>query len=465
MRSVAPSPHNRVAKPRSARSTAAIAKLAYWTKNNGGQGFATIMVWMIFYIMVVPQGLDYAGLNGVPTSSDALSKIVWMVLLVGSLMLLAQRVTRVTTMLKYINPYLLGFLALALTSYIWSIEPGVTVRRTLRAATVVFVCLAFTVVTWDPKRFQKVLRQLLTTAMVASIIFVVLDPDNARHTLDQPELKDAWHGITMGKNLLGSLASTCILMWLHAWISKESSGFICFVGAATAVLNLAMTRSAASMLATAFAMTFMLMLLRSPNTLKRSMPYLVGLFAATVLTYALAVLNLVPGLDALLKPIAMMTGKDLTFTGRTAIWDIMKEQIVQHPLLGCGYGAYWVGPTPTSPSFQMLTRLYFYPTEGHNGYLDIINDLGWVGCAVLVGYFVAYIKQSLRLMKIDRYTGALCLALIFRGFLADMSESHWFVALSVDYVLMTFVTLNLARYTLHNELYKNALGTVPTRGW
>jgi len=45
---------------------------------------------------------------------------------------------------------------------------------------------------------------------------------------------------------------------------------------------------------------------------------------------------------------------------------------------------------------------------------------------------VNYVRQSLTMMRFDRYQGGLYLTLLFRGFMADMSESHWFSALSVD---------------------------------
>jgi exopolysaccharide production protein ExoQ len=175
------------------------------------------------------------------------------------------------------------------------------------------------------------------------------------------------------------------------------------------------------------------------------MPYLVGLFAATVLIYALAVLNILPGLSVVLIPLTMFTGKDLTFSGRTNIWYVLKLHISQHPLLGTGYEAYWIGPTPSSPSYEMLRLLWFYPTEGHNGYLDVINDLGYVGGVCLFAYFLVFLQQGLHLLRLEKPRGALYLALMFRAFLADMSESHWFSVTSVDFVVFTLATFSLAR--------------------
>jgi O-antigen ligase len=104
----------------------------------------------------------------------------------------------------------------------------------------------------------------------------------------------------------------------------------------------------------------------------------------------------------------------------------------------------------------MLEYLYFYPTEGHNGYLDLINDLGAVGGLLLLGYFVRYIRDGLRVMRIDRGQGGLYLTLLFRGFLADMSESHWINSLSIDFLIMTLATASMARTLLQAHLDRSA---------
>jgi O-antigen ligase len=331
----------------------------------------------------------------------------------------------------------------------------------LRAGTIVMICLGATIVGWHAKRFQNSVRPIMTTVLIASVLLVLIDPQDAIHHSDQAELKDAWHGITMGKNVLGSFASISIVLWLHAWLAKEARGPIVIGGIALGAVTLIMTRSATSLMATVFAVMFMLILLRSPGALRRYMPYLVGAFAVFILVYALAVLRLVPGMEVFLKPIAMLTGKDLTFTGRTAIWEILNEHIRLRPWLGSGYGAYWVGATPTSPSFEMLTRLFFYPSEGHNGYLDTINDLGVAGAICLLGYFAVYLRQSLAMMRFDRYQGGLYLTLLFRAFMADMSESHWFLSLSVDFIIMSLATAALARGLLQHQLEKNSANQTP----
>jgi exopolysaccharide production protein ExoQ len=241
------------------------------------------------------------------------------------------------------------------------------------------------------------------------------------------------------------------VLWLHGFLTRETGRIAAIANMSLAGLCLVMCRSSTSLMSTAFATFFMILLLKPPGAMRRQMPYFVGLFAAAVLIYATAVLNIVPGLGVILTPIAMITGKDLTFSGRTNIWYVLKLHIHQHPLLGTGYEAYWIGPVPSSPSYEMVKWLFFYPTEGHNGYLDVINDLGYVGLICLLAYFIVYLRQGLELMRLEKARGALYLSLIFRAFLADMSESHWFSVTSIDFVVFTLATFSLARELLYQR--------------
>ena len=433
-----------------------VSKRSPWGPDARDSIMATALVTLLIAIMVLPQGLDYD--TGImPTEGDTLSRTVWLVLLVGAVYILARQNARTVAFLRQINPFLLLFVGLATLSVLWSIEPTVTVRRLIRLYTIVMTCAAFTLVGWHRKRFQNVMRSLMSFLLVVSSIFVYFWPELAIHHVEgHPELMNAWRGITMGKNVLGSLASAGFLLWVHAWLSREANKLVVVVGAGLSALCLIMSRSSTSIMATAFATFFMLILLRSPGSMRRYMPYFVGIFATIILIYAMAVLHLVPGLDILLTPITALTGKDLTFSGRTSIWFVLSQHIHLRPWFGTGYGAYWVGPLPTSPSYEMLTRLFFYPTEGHNGYLDVINDLGLVGGACLFGYFFNYVSTSLKLMVLDRYQAGLYLTLLFRGFIGDMSESHWFSVLSVDFVIMTLATTSLTRSLLQARAAKQA---------
>lgn len=414
--------------------------------NPRGQLFPGILLALQALVLIVPQGLDYSQSTdmAMPTEGDAFDRFIWMFLLAGALYLLVKNKATSIALLKRFNPFIMVFLGLAILSALWSIAPDVTIRRAYRFATVLLVCMAFMVQGWNRERYQRFARVGLTLILFASLIFCLVAPQYAVHTQPAPELKGAWRGITEGKNILGPLASDAIIFWLHAWLAKESKPLAAGSGILLALFLLLKTRSDSSILATAFGVGFMLLLLWRSGNLRRYMPYIVGLFASAIGVYALAVLNILPGSATILSPIALITGKTLTFSNRTAIWAVLEAHIHLHPWLGTGFGAYWYD-SPDSPSQEMVRLIFFYPTEGHNGYLDVINDTGYIGFMVLICYFISYLRQSLYLMRRDRYQAALYLTLIFRGFLGDLSESHWFFVLNIGFLLMTFATAAVSR--------------------
>jgi exopolysaccharide production protein ExoQ len=422
--------------------------------------FMPLVVWVLVVFAIVPEGFNYSApytpeALRIAVEGSAFSRAIWLALLgIGAAVSLS-RSGIVLNLLRRVNPYLLVFFVLVTGSILWSIEPEITIRRLVRAATVTLVGTAFVVTTWRATTFQSVLRPAITALLVGSIIFVFTAPDLAIHQSTQPELIGAWHGLTLQKNSLGSLAAIGFIFWWHARLSGEKPLWQCVLGIAVSAICLVNSRSSTSLMAAAFSCVLMLLLLRSPRGLRRYLPYLIAIFIGALLVYSLAVLNLVPGSDLLLSPISSITGKDQTFSGRTAIWAILNEHIALRPFLGSGYGAYWV-QVPNSPSMQMLQRLYFYPTEGHNGYLDIINDLGFVGGLCLLGYVITYLRQGLMIFAVLRPQGALYLTLMFDQLIGNLSESRWFNVLCFDFVIMTIATVAMGRTLLDQQAQKQS---------
>jgi exopolysaccharide production protein ExoQ len=413
---------------------------------------ATLVVWVMVLLVVIPDGFTYGpATGGMPTEGSAFNRTIWLALLAFGVVVPLSRSALALKLLRQINPFLLVFIALVAASALWSIEPGVTFRRLFRVSITVLDAVAFALLTWRTTRFQSVLRPVLTALLVGSIIFVIAAPELAIEQLDLAAVVGAWHGLATQKNGLGSIAAIGLLLWLHAGLSREKPWWQAALGIGVSAICLVKSRSSSSIVDVVFAGILMLMLLRPPSGLRRYLPYMIVLFVAVLLVYSLAVLNLVPGSGVLLSPITSITGKDLTFSGRTDIWAIMNQHIAMRPLLGSGYGAYWI-QLPGSPSMEMLQRLYFYPTEGHNGYLDIINDLGAVGALCLLGYLIVYLRQAMRLFVTIRPQGALYLCLLFEQLIANLTESRWLNSLTCEFTIMTIATIAMARTLLDQKM-------------
>lgn len=427
-----------------------------WVPDTRGSVFAVCLVWVLIIYLAVPthylQGetsfVTDTGMSG----SNPLARAIKLGLLAFSTVIVLWRARLAWLELRALNSFFVAFLVLVPLSALWSIDPAATTNRYVSVLSTVDVCLAFTLLGWTRTRFQDVVRPVVTALLVASIIWGILNPRYAIE-IGEGTLKNSWRGLTAQKNQFGMLSSFGVLFWMHAWFNHEKKSQVALPFMGMSFVCVLLSRSSTALLATTLSTLFMLMVMVAPSNLRRFMPYIVSSFAVLVVVYALAVLNIIPGMNLLLDPIAELSGKDLTFSNRAVIWDIIKEHIQRAPLLGSGYGAYWTGPVPSSPSYTFMGRMYFYPSQSHNGYLEIVNDLGFVGLICLLGYLVSWVYQSLQLMKFDRGQGMLFLALFFQQAITNLSESTWLAVNSAfALAVVTLATFSLSRSLLEQRL-------------
>lgn len=80
--------------------------------------------------------------------------------------------------------------------------------------------------------------------------------------------------------------------------------------------------------------------------------------------------------------IVNMLGRDITLTGRTALWDKAFNGIIESPILGHG----------VNPDTQRM--FFFGVSSAHSEILDILYQNGFVGFALYFMIFVAYFKTE-----------------------------------------------------------------------
>jgi exopolysaccharide production protein ExoQ len=424
-----------------------------WVADTKYAWVGALMIAVMFLFLIVPAPLYH---GEVPEYSKEDSSMFYRVLKLTLLVLgptiMIWRYALTARLLRELNFFLLAFIALMLLSITWSIEPGVTSWRSLSMC-VMFVCgAAFVMVGWHARRLQGVVRPLLTAFLVASLIFGLLEPGLGRELGTTFALKGAWRGVFAQKNGLGYGATLATVFWLHAWLAKEIRFSRFVLGMGVCIACLLLSRSSTALFGALFGAFLLLLLLKGYSNSRRYVVPLSMLFVALVLFYSLAVLKIVPG-DSLLEPFVAASGKDMTFSGRTKIWAVVREHIKLHPMLGTGYAAYWIGPVPWSPSIETMDKYSdYYASEAHNGYLDVINDLGYVGLVCLLGYIVVFLRQCLKLLRVDYNQGVLYLVLLFEGLIVNLSGSDWFSFASFGFACAVLVTFALARAAIDHSL-------------
>jgi O-antigen ligase len=88
--------------------------------------------------------------------------------------------------------------------------------------------------------------------------------------------------------------------------------------------------------------------------------------------------------------------RDMTFTGRSDVWDIeFNDLSANHrEALGFGSGGYW-GEKIYHPK-STINELDWEPHQGHNGYLDIRIMTGYVGLIIVVLFLINFIAKLFR---------------------------------------------------------------------
>jgi O-antigen ligase len=418
----------------------------------------SILLWLIVY-QNLPTELHGMSVKPLNTAGPIDRYIKIGTITIGACVI-AARWSLVRLLAKNANLGLVAFMVLVPLSALWSVDSTLTLRRFTSLAAIVLMCVAISLVGWNRRRFQQVALPPLVFILVASLLVGIVHPDKVIELGTDVSLNDAWHGITYQKNQFGMTASVVAIICFNRWLARASGTFWSIAGLTVALTCLVFSRSSTSLLATVLGMFFMVLVMRVPVIKQRYSTYVVVGIAATILIYELAVQNVIPGSNTLLSPIAKLMGKDMTFSSRSIIWETIKEHIRASPWLGTGYGAYWTTlPNVNSPSYVFMYVMYFYPGEAHNGYLDIVNDLGYLGLACLLMFLVWYIRQALQLMRFDRGQAAMYLALLFQQMVANLSESEWFSRSTICTILIlgaTCLSREVLEHRRHAQLAASA---------
>ena len=95
----------------------------------------------------------------------------------------------------------------------------------------------------------------------------------------------------------------------------------------------------------------------------------------------------------------------------------------------------------------------YYPSEGHNGYLENLNDLGYIGLMCLLGFLVVFLRQSLAQLKIGYEQVTIYVALLLEELVSNMTSSEWLQTGSLSTPIVMLATFALARALVDQRLH------------
>ena len=261
-----------------------------------------------------------------------------------------------------------GFVAWAALSWFWSADPSATVRAVAELLTVAIpATVAGALLPLDQVRLA--VTRAVKVMLAISVTALLVAP--AWSTAPNPEDPVPGWSATFGhKNGLGFFC-------LYAAVALFFDGSRLRWAWLLATVVLLVGSQSSTALALVVAVTGLVLWRRSTQAFMLShqkSAYRVLSFTAFLLGLATLVTRPSLATDAL--------GKELTLTGRTEIWAPVLRQIRQHIELGLGWGGVWQPTSP--PTLEMWREARFQAYYAHNGYLDVMLQLGTVGGLLFV---------------------------------------------------------------------------------
>lgn len=100
----------------------------------------------------------------------------------------------------------------------------------------------------------------------------------------------------------------------------------------------------------------------------------------------------------------------------------MLEAIEGYPIFGVGYNSFWVGEVGLSNVF--ISERWGL-RQAHNGYIDVLNELGIIGLFLLTALLTQSLIRSYQLMKRNPYIGSAFVLIILMAILSNFMESSF----------------------------------------
>jgi exopolysaccharide production protein ExoQ len=202
-----------------------------------------------------------------------------------------------------------------------------------------------------------------------------------------------WQGIATSKNTMGQVAMLGVLYFgwdlVRNWRSRGwrhlNSLYLLLAVYLLKGSNHGVSKTAILVTLLALSITFVLHLNRErPANLLRftNLAFAGGItLVVFIVTHSIVAFDD----DSFLGTLVKLFGRDITLTDRLYIWQDMYRAASGNPLMGVGYGGFWIGRMANIPWNNHTWVL----GQGHSGYVDTYLQLGLLGWGLLAGVLIS----------------------------------------------------------------------------
>jgi exopolysaccharide production protein ExoQ len=268
------------------------------------------------------------------------------------------------------NPAILALVALGFASVFWAESPDIVFRRMVAVAgtTLFGVVVAIRLSFYEQ---LKLFRWMNRSIACVTLVLTAVSPHSVLAAVGEGL---AVRGIFMHKNHAGAAMALGFLM---EWYFKETTPLAKLVRR-IALFVFFVLLVAANSATSLIAVIATIMVVSSFNFLHVRLRIPLPLIFALVLVAAGSAL-------ALQDVVLQALGRNSDLTGRTELWSFVIDMIAKRPMLGYGFSGFWMGASQETLDAQ--NQLGWNPIYAHNGYLEILLSLGFVGL-ILMAYIL-----------------------------------------------------------------------------
>jgi len=351
--------------------------------------FSQINFFILLFVMFFGTSMPFADrtkdISDIATS-NIVNQLVYVYLFLVSILCIIPNYKRIQAFISR-EKFLFMFLAWCFFSVFWSDYTLISFKRYFRLITEIIVILNVLLIADDDEKLLKHFLIILFLYSIISILSIVAIP-----AAKDPKFAGAWRGLTHHKNELGQVAvfSFLLAIWLLQNEKKLLARIAIIIILVLSVLFIVMSGSSTSII------TFSLLIFISAFFLidKLFEPLDIGGFLSTTIlsiSFGLLLYFVFFNVEALAF-IPELVGKDFTFTGRADLWEDIWIECQKHLFLGSGFAGFWI---IDSANLTELYELYTWlPNEAHNGYIDILNEVGIIGIVLLMIIIVSLFRKT-----------------------------------------------------------------------
>jgi len=347
-----------------------------------------IFLYFTFFGTTLPFREKVTNVDDIVTS-NILNQVVYGLLLLISAPILLKKSDKLILIIKK-EKYLSLFLLWCLLSIFWSEFSIVSLKRLIRIFSIITVILAILFYLEESEEVLKYIKYILYIYIPISLLSVLFIPQ----AID-PQF-GSWRGLADGKNQLGQVSLVSTIIWFYAMrLDKSKTKFAPFSMLIGSLILLLGSQSSTSII-TFLVLIFFGMLLYLDNLFK-TVGFGRTFFVITILAFMVIIVSTFYLAPEILNSMPNYFGKDSTFTGRTFLWTDIFNEAKKHLLFGCGFEGFWL---VENLNLTVLYEIYLWlPRQAHNGYLDILNETGFVGLLLFILIPAFYIKNLLKFKK------------------------------------------------------------------